>query len=1255
MRQTRTARWIVNDAGRILQVGILLVAISLPTFGARAAESRADSNGVTRDPLVLSNVDKDLSEANMRFTAGKVEADWERVKSNPAGAGFASLFQMFVDVARIESVGDAARLARLKGESKIGNIATGIALELKKKGITADIIGMAAIETLAKDTSGRAFQTDFDDLQVRYTLILDYLETARAGALSLDLADRLTANGRQYYAIEILRDFLTVYIDKQPDRASKLALARSAARSAALINDPEVVVILTDTIDRAPQDLRVDIAAAILSALPATFENLLTVTNETPPAERDLRDAWKASLAYVHAQTPARPIDDILRSSARRLDSRAFELLVSGTAERGRRNRMIATAARLNLTDGSPIGAYLKLRNTDFDVASDPDIIIHTLADLASADYSQYVAALAGDLLKEVRSGRAKLSADQVKTVLSALETTQDAALIGEFARHIAGDDTIAATTQLRGRLKNAFDGPFDEKLGKALATELSAIGPRLPSSLTAAAFLIAGRLPEPATIEGEQMVSESDEDILLLVATASRLWLYGERQGQLIAYLQSAAPARLRLAVAEGITGNDAFDPRSTRGTEVEHAVRPLISGTEETAQIALIKASLGLPSPDAQLGTGQQSELAGRALRYRLTAGERVSVAKADDTTTLVAKAIYGDFHDAVGSLKSISDYRLRIAAFRTVAESKALILDKKQWLNTVEHPEKTKTSSLELKKAMGLRADGIELWAPAASSELLAKQPFMPNLLLGPGAVTRRIPADSLAANQSALAGISKRGETRATRLMRFSSEHFDDVINLGVREYLFLREKTSTPRIIFVTRGVMTIGELISQISLTDPDAITEDNGVVTLNVPLAVNEGASLVISGKEIKEFRLSTDNGAFLVNSGKLYVDGVTITSHSSKTGGPSYVRDHKQGFYFRPFVLSWSGSETYAADSRFLALGYSGGRTYGVSLSSGSTDTTSSKFKVSPPTGYFINNSFDNLYYGFYAFEADDIVFVGNELRDGVIYGLDPHDRSHNLMMAYNTAYGSLKKHGIIISREVDDSFILGNLSFDNHGTGIMLDRLSYGTVIYANVASHNHGDGFSAMESPCALVDSNLFSKNARSGVKIRNSWDIHVEGNIITDNKAAGIEAYIDDLQSAALSEFRNIEKDPYYPIATVSVSRNVMSRNRIGVSTRGATESVFSNNRFVDQRPRYLGGDIKPLALQAVSESATRPISLRSTCVPRIPIAKSCSLALNGIIPSQTEQSVYSDRMADNNYCVGGNAPQAVAFRSAVGE
>src|SRR3546814_9628922 len=68
-------------------------------------------------------------------------------------------------------------------------------------------------------------------------------------------------------------------------------------------------------------------------------------------------------------------------------------------------------------------------------------------------------------------------------------------------------------------------------------------------------------------------------------------------------------------------------------------------------------------------------------------------------------------------------------------------------------------------------------------------------------------------------------------------------------------------------------------------------------------------------------------------------------------------------------------------------------------------------------------------------------------------MFYGIDPHDYSRKLIIAFNSAYGAQKKHGIIGSRGVDDSYFIGNLAFGTHGTGMMLDRFSGTNWVYAN----------------------------------------------------------------------------------------------------------------------------------------------------------------------------------------------------------
>src|SRR3546814_14775655 len=88
--------------------------------------------------------------------------------------------------------------------------------------------------------------------------------------------------------------------------------------------------------------------------------------------------------------------------------------------------------------------------------------------------------------------------------------------------------------------------------------------------------------------------------------------------------------------------------------------------------------------------------------------------------------------------------------------------------------------------------------------------------------------------------------------------------------------------------------------------------------------------------------------------------------------------------------------------------------------------------------PTGWLIDSEFYDNWYGFYCYEAEDVVIRGNDYHDNIKYGIDPHDRSRRLIIAGNKAHDTKEKHGIIVSREVDDSWIINNQAYDNALSG-------------------------------------------------------------------------------------------------------------------------------------------------------------------------------------------------------------------------
>ena len=143
-----------------------------------------------------------------------------------------------------------------------------------------------------------------------------------------------------------------------------------------------------------------------------------------------------------------------------------------------------------------------------------------------------------------------------------------------------------------------------------------------------------------------------------------------------------------------------------------------------------------------------------------------------------------------------------------------------------------------------------------------------------------------------------------------------------------------------------------------------------------------------------------------------------------------------------------------------------------------------------------------------------------------DNIVYGLDPHDGSRRLVIAGNTAIGTRRKHGIIVSRGVSDSCVFENRAIGNAGTGIAIDAASTDNVVARNLAAANRGDGFSLFESPHNLLWGNLAIGNRKSGLRIRNGWVLEVHRNAFVGNGYDGVEVYAEQLGPELENKWRS---------------------------------------------------------------------------------------------------------------------------------
>ncbi|WP_280372032.1 mannuronan 5-epimerase AlgG [Pseudomonas sp. BN411] len=360
---------------------------------------------------------------------------------------------------------------------------------------------------------------------------------------------------------------------------------------------------------------------------------------------------------------------------------------------------------------------------------------------------------------------------------------------------------------------------------------------------------------------------------------------------------------------------------------------------------------------------------------------------------------------------------------------------------------------------------------------------------------------------------------RGRVVVRRMLQ--QDALKDFIGGNERLREWVRRQQGMPQAIFVEGGYVTPEDLAK--ALPDSQFSETEPGVYLARLPLVVAQGASLQI-GKETKDFRLSQERGAFLVNDGKLFVTGTQLTAWNEKNKSPAWFHKPEE---FRPFLVSWGGSELYIVGSKVTSLGYDNSKSYGVSITQ-YTPGQAKRLKRTAPTGWLLDSEFVDHWYGFYCFEAENVVIKGNTYRDNIVYGIDPHDRSKGLLIAHNTVFGTKKKHGIIISREVDDSWIVHNKSYDNKLSGIVIDRNSVNNLVAWNEVYQNHSDGITLYESSNNLLWGNKILSNQRHGIRVRNSVNIRLYENLSAANGLTGVYGHIKDLSNTD----RNVKLDPF---------------------------------------------------------------------------------------------------------------------------
>jgi poly(beta-D-mannuronate) C5 epimerase len=384
----------------------------------------------------------------------------------------------------------------------------------------------------------------------------------------------------------------------------------------------------------------------------------------------------------------------------------------------------------------------------------------------------------------------------------------------------------------------------------------------------------------------------------------------------------------------------------------------------------------------------------------------------------------------------------------------------------------------------------------------------------------------------------------------------------------------KRQSSFPKAIFIKSGVVTAQDIYQAID--NPQFFDEvEDGIFLTRLPVVIETGATLILEKDQTEQLRFSEERGAFFIVAGHLYAFNTQLIAWRESANSPATFVDENQ---FRPFLVSWSGSELYLVKTRVESFGYNFSKSYGLTVSKYSDQFDS--LNLDSPKAWIIDSTFNDMYYGFYCYYADYLVLLNNDYNNSIVYGIDPHDYSRGLIIAHNTVHGTRQKHGIIVSREVNDSWIIRNLSYNNALSGFVIDRSSSGNIIAYNQSYENGSDGMTVYESPRNTFWENTVYYNGRHGIRARNSLEIKLYNNKIVGNGSYGVYGHVRNLDETD----RDLEQDPYSSEVSLTLVGGIVGANKRGSLALDLPLSVTIYDvdfRFPQERGLILDGVLAP--------------------------------------------------------------------------
>jgi parallel beta-helix repeat protein len=308
----------------------------------------------------------------------------------------------------------------------------------------------------------------------------------------------------------------------------------------------------------------------------------------------------------------------------------------------------------------------------------------------------------------------------------------------------------------------------------------------------------------------------------------------------------------------------------------------------------------------------------------------------------------------------------------------------------------------------------------------------------------------------------------------------------------------------------------------------------------LRASLILERGAHLRLrgaaAGGDVDVLRLFSDDDGFVfirAEWGSIEVDGVTLTSWDEDDGEPD--RQPADG---RAYLLVRSFID---ADGRVRRS----------------------------RSGEVSDSRIHHNWFGAYTWGAQGMTFARNEIDNNLVYGLDPHDDSDDLVVVDNRIHHN-GSHGFICSKRCDRLRVAGNQVWANGGSGILLHLAVHHSTVEDNLVHHNQAAGIGLVEASDNLIRGNHVHDNGVGIQLSAGSERNRIEGNRVDDNRQVGLYFFPgDDPQAAPGGR----------PLGNL-VSGNAIAGNGLAVNVTDSHDNLFEGNQFDDELDELLFQDAR---------------------------------------------------------------------------